>query len=212
MSDIVAMTLEELQGCEVVIKRGKQAFIEVGEALREIKERKGYKLNYRTFEEYCKQRWGFTANYARRQIKSSETVKLLQKSGAPGHENLTEKQLRPITTLPPEQQVAFVETHDITEMSAKDIARAVKEPLADNEPKETINFIEDPFGEGVSIQEAPCVPKTVEEELESVTSPEELSNEALIKLCHDLMVELDQVVEENKVLREENARLKSPAI
>lgn len=173
MNDIVAMTLDELQGYEVVIERGKQAFIEVGEALAEIKCRKGYKLQYGTFEQYCQQRWGFSSSYARKQIKSAETVRLIKEKTDNCPQNLTEGQLRPITALPQDQQIAFVETHDISVMTAKEITQAVK-----GEPEET---------------PAP-------------SSIGEMTREAVEKLCYDLMTELEGVVEENRVLREENAR------
>src|SRR5262249_16640067 len=47
-----------LQELEVVIERGVKAFIEVGNALLEIREKRLYKEKYPTFEEYLDQRWG----------------------------------------------------------------------------------------------------------------------------------------------------------
>lgn len=120
------MTQEELDNTEVIIEKGKQTFIEVGNALREIRDSKGYRLKYGTFEEYCKQRWNFSVQHGRRLINSSDTANTLIQNGTPGF-SLTEKQVRPITTLNPEQQISFAESHDIAEMTSREVERAVKE-------------------------------------------------------------------------------------
>lgn len=53
-------TADELSAKEAVIERGKKAFVEVGLALMEIRDRRGYGLaGYRTFDEYCEKRWGW---------------------------------------------------------------------------------------------------------------------------------------------------------
>ena len=43
----------ELERCEVVIKQGLQTFIEVGQALMTIKEKRLYRISFKTFEDYC---------------------------------------------------------------------------------------------------------------------------------------------------------------
>jgi len=88
--------------------------------LREIRDKKGYKLQYETFEEYCQLRWGFNASSAYKQMRSSETMSLI-KNVSPGTQNITEKQIRPITTLPLTEQVNFVQTHDIAEMTSREV-------------------------------------------------------------------------------------------
>src|SRR5437588_12840187 len=46
---------------EQVIARSKKAYLEVGNALREMQERKLYRdAGYSTFESYCKERWAFS--------------------------------------------------------------------------------------------------------------------------------------------------------
>lgn len=46
-----------LQELEQVIERGLETFVEVGNALREIRDAKLYKNTYSSFEEYCRVRW-----------------------------------------------------------------------------------------------------------------------------------------------------------
>ena len=39
-------------------ERGKQTFVDVGMALMDIRERRGYRFQHGTFEEYLRERWG----------------------------------------------------------------------------------------------------------------------------------------------------------
>ena len=58
-NQIVAMTKSEFSRLEGVIGRGKRAFIEVGNALRDIRDKRGYQ-HWRdgcTFEQYCREQW-----------------------------------------------------------------------------------------------------------------------------------------------------------
>ena len=99
------LTLAE---CEAVIERGMYAFVEVGNALLSIREGKLYR-QYRkgiTFSEYCKERWKFEDNYARRLISSVEVIDNLKTVPIGTVLPATETQARPLTKLPPSQQAA----------------------------------------------------------------------------------------------------------
>lgn len=63
-----------LDALEGVIERGKAAFVEVGEALLEIRDRRLYRESHGTFEAYCSERWGFTHTYAKHLITASRVV------------------------------------------------------------------------------------------------------------------------------------------
>lgn len=61
-----AVITTELELREVVIERGLTTFIEVGQALMEIRDRRLYCQQHKTFEQYCIERWGmkrWNANY-----------------------------------------------------------------------------------------------------------------------------------------------------
>ena len=62
----------KLQQLETVINCGKQAFIEVGTALMEIRANRLYRGEFNTFEEYCQSKWGFNRNFANKVILSAE--------------------------------------------------------------------------------------------------------------------------------------------
>jgi hypothetical protein len=69
-----SLTTEEssrLNQLEIVIEKGARS---VGEALREISERKLYRAEYRTWKEYCNKRWGYHRSYAYRLIHFAKEV------------------------------------------------------------------------------------------------------------------------------------------
>lgn len=86
---------------EVVIERGFKVFVEVGNALMEIREHRLYRADYDTFEEYCRDRWGMSRRHANRLVEAAEVANNL---GPMGPIPQTERQARPLAPLPPEQQ------------------------------------------------------------------------------------------------------------
>jgi hypothetical protein len=78
MTTLAEATLAEL---EAIIDRGKQTFVEVGNALTEIRERKLYRKGYATFEDYCQQRHGFSSSRGRQLIAAAATVTAVTLSG-----------------------------------------------------------------------------------------------------------------------------------
>lgn len=75
-NQVSKMTSGELKEKESVIERGKVAFIEVGLALMEIRDKRGYKLTgYETFEVYCKDRWGWSTDSAYGYIGAAQVAK-----------------------------------------------------------------------------------------------------------------------------------------
>ncbi|NJL33925.1 MAG: hypothetical protein HC893_08770 [Chloroflexaceae bacterium] len=48
----------ELERCEQIIERGLKTFFEVGAALVRVRDLKLYRVEHRTFEAYCQERWG----------------------------------------------------------------------------------------------------------------------------------------------------------
>lgn len=78
---ITERTLAEL---ETVIERGQQTFVEVGQALMEIRDGRLYRgQGYPTFEDYCQQRWGWSRITAYRHIQAAEVVAMLPIGNSP---------------------------------------------------------------------------------------------------------------------------------
>ena len=88
MSDLATTRLAEL---ETVIERGQQTFVEVGNALMEIRDQRLYRKTHATFEAYCKERWGWTRRQANRQIDAAKVVETL---GPTGPKPATEREAR----------------------------------------------------------------------------------------------------------------------
>jgi hypothetical protein len=70
---------KRLTKCEKAIKKGKKAFLEVGNALREIKAGKLYRVKYNTFAEYCEKEWKFCRVTANRYAEASKVDEALKK-------------------------------------------------------------------------------------------------------------------------------------
>jgi len=72
-----AITLTESSrfvALEAIVERGQSAWLEVGLALTEIKERKLYRSDFATFREYCQERWGWTDKRAYQLIDAADEV------------------------------------------------------------------------------------------------------------------------------------------
>ena len=63
-----------LETIEAVIRRGQKTFVEIGAALATIRDERLYRSDFSTFQEYCKERWSWDSNYARRLISAAEVV------------------------------------------------------------------------------------------------------------------------------------------
>lgn len=78
------MTITEttrLTTLESTIERGLQTFVEVGNALLEIRDGKLYRANCGTFEDYCRERWGMVSRHANRLIEAAQVVENLRPIG-----------------------------------------------------------------------------------------------------------------------------------
>lgn len=113
---------------EATIERGLKTFVDVGNALAAIRDGKLYKADHATFEDYCKERWGWTRVRAYQLIDAAavvdnvaglisdnsrmrdslkfmgETVKMMSDVNNCLHRPATESQARPLTKLPADEQ------------------------------------------------------------------------------------------------------------
>lgn len=109
---------------EAVIERGIKTFYEVGTALADIRDRKLYRADYGTFEEYAEQRWQMSRRRAYQMIEAAGVVQNFSHSeiNAPA----TESQARELSRVPePERPDVWRETVERT--GGKPTAAAVRE-------------------------------------------------------------------------------------
>ncbi len=108
MEEIQVARLNEL---ETIIDQGIRQFIDVGRCFVEIKESGLYKEKYGTFNDYCRQRWGFSISYAEKLMRSVRTEDVL-KSGTIGSDDMppqlptNESQARAMETLSDDEKRA----------------------------------------------------------------------------------------------------------
>lgn len=120
---LTALEQNELERCEVVIKQGLETFIEVGQALLTIREKRLYRLEFGTFEDYCRDRWGMEKSQTYRLIDAAKVIDNISPIG----ELLpkTESQARPLTQLQPEaQREAWREVVQQSEATSQPITAA----------------------------------------------------------------------------------------
>lgn len=137
----VLITLDErgrLYQCEEVIEHGLNTFVDVGNALLEIRDSRLYRQDFPTFEDYCQTRWSFTRMRASQLIAAAEVVENVNNCLQIPK---TESQARPLTQLEPEQQAEawqqVIDTAPNTGITAKHVQSVVDE--IQNKPHVSFN-------------------------------------------------------------------------
>lgn len=114
---------------ELTIANGLYTFVEVGNALAAIRDAKLYRDEFKTFEDYCREKWGIQRAYAYRLIGAAEVVNVLSPIG--DKIPATETQARPLTYLDRVEQVVAwkraVETAPNGKVTAAHVAEVVRE-------------------------------------------------------------------------------------
>jgi hypothetical protein len=146
---------------EDIIDRGLQTFIEVGSALKEIKERKLWKPEYASFEDYCYQRWNWTARYANNVTRAARTALILGPP-FPANEAIARELAKVVEEDPETGQAAWATfTADNPNPTAKETRAFLRNflreeptkrpapprPLATDATKKTFQYIESTLSE-----------------------------------------------------------------
>jgi hypothetical protein len=91
---------ERLAQLEEVVERGLQTFIEVGQALREIRDSRLYRQTHTTFGEYLVERWSFSKPHATRLIQAAQVVAAVPMGTAPPANERQARELVPLLDNP----------------------------------------------------------------------------------------------------------------
>lgn len=116
-----------LADCEQRIERGLKTFIDVGQALAEIRDSRLYKGTHNTFEEYLEQRWQMSRSYAHRMIAAAEVALPIGNAGLPTPS--TESQARELAKMPEAERADAWRT--AVERTGKPTAAVVKQVAED---------------------------------------------------------------------------------
>lgn len=123
MNEDELVRLDMLEG---IIKSNFGAFVDTGLALAEIRDKKLYRQGHLTFEAYCKENLEVGRSKAYQLIDSANVIQNLSTIGGQIGEILpmNERQARPLTKLPPEDQVKAWK--EVLETCRKPTAHAVE--------------------------------------------------------------------------------------
>lgn len=99
---LVEVESAELLLHEKTIEQGLKTFVDVGNALLAIRDKRLYRQDFGTFEDYCQERWGMERRHAYRLMDAAQAVENVSL----GTQILptSERQARPLTRLEPELQ------------------------------------------------------------------------------------------------------------
>jgi len=116
--------LVTLADCEQRIERGLKSFVDVGEALATIRDSRLYRRTHATFEDYCRERWGFSDRRASQFIEAASVVPKILGTGLPVP--VVESQARALAAVPePERAEVWREAVERTE--GRPTAKVVRE-------------------------------------------------------------------------------------
>jgi hypothetical protein len=116
---------DELDRCEVVIRRGLKTFVEVGEALLTIRDRRLYRTTHGTFEEYCRSTWQLSDRHANRLVQAAEVSEALGPIGPKIENEAQARELAPLCDEPEKLRETWKRANEATR--GKPTAAAVRE-------------------------------------------------------------------------------------
>ena len=122
---------------ETRISQGLASFVEVGEALSDIRDARLYRATHGTFEEYCGQRWGMKKSKAYYLMDAAAVVStMVDKTKI-----TSERQARELARVEPARREEVIRKADaatggkITAAAIKQAAVEVVEPVAQDKPR-----------------------------------------------------------------------------
>ena len=159
MTDAMQLAQPTLHECEEVIERGLETFVEVGQALMVIRDGRLYKQTHSSFDDYCRERWGWDRTRASQLITSSEVLNMFNTLEAPAPTN--DRQARALAPLKDDPEAMAEVMEQVTEAAeaagSKVTAQQIKDAVAarttvDDEVVVEVN------GEGIVLPDPDLVP------------------------------------------------------
>jgi hypothetical protein len=104
--EVSELTSEEQSDRLLLERKVERAFFEAGKALAELRDRRLYRSTHRTFEEYCRDRFGHSRRQSYLLMDAAVVFDNLAEKCDPMDHILptNERQVRPLTKLEPQQQ------------------------------------------------------------------------------------------------------------
>lgn len=142
-TQLIQLTLFDLEALERTVRAGLKTFIEVGDALVKIRDAEGYRLRgFTTFEDYCEREFGFSVRQGQRLIAAARTADLVERvTGQTPANEAAAREFSKITGEPDApalvervQQVLAANGHTIGDAPAH-VARAAVESVMPKPPR-----------------------------------------------------------------------------
>jgi hypothetical protein len=179
-SPITLAESQERISCESVVRKGQQTFIEVGDALLTLRDKRLYRNDYANFEDYCRKEFGWSASRSRQLVSSAQVAKSVTIVTLP-----TEAEAREMGKIPAESRNDVAKkAAESGEVTAKSIRAAARVPATiASEPTSPAQDDDEPEAwderpriktaeEEISEDAAPAVviPQDIREHMESVVA------------------------------------------
>lgn len=128
MTELAVHEQAELARHEAIIEHGLQAFVDVGNALLAIRDRRLYRQDYETFEAYCQTRWNLGRRRAYQMMEAAGVVTNL----VDDVKNFSHREahVSPLASLPPDAQREAWQEAVETAPDGRITARHVREVIA----------------------------------------------------------------------------------
>lgn len=143
------LTTARLGELEGVIERGLATFVEVGQALLEIRDSRLYRETHRTFEAYCRERWAMSKSHANRQIDAAVVARLLTPTGVIPANEAQARELAPLLRDGEAELLATVRELRVSHgdgVTAKAIRTAVASRVRARRQRPTFRSVSPPVG------------------------------------------------------------------
>ncbi len=137
---LTAAEREELRSLEADIEAGAQAFVQMGSALKSIRDKRLYRGTHGTFEAYCRAQWKLSGARAYQFIDAAETAKRLStivEGLAPRSESVA-RELSPLRDDPDAQAAAMSEA--VKRHGPSPTAKQVREVVRPQAPGDDTRF------------------------------------------------------------------------
>jgi len=118
VADATQVSDRSLADLEKVIHLSQLGYVESGEALKQIRDRKLYKDEYNTFEEYCEKRWGYCRQTA---YEFMDAAAVAANVSSNLHNRPSKTQALVLKALDPDQQKEVAAATDFANTTVKNL-------------------------------------------------------------------------------------------
>jgi polyhydroxyalkanoate synthesis regulator phasin len=148
-NQLTTLDRSNLRKLESTIEKGIETFIEVGSALKQIRDQKLYREGFKSFDSYVQEKWMLSRRYAYQLIESAEVAQNVHHGAQNPVAIPNERTARELGKLPPEEQPKVWDevVSSTPNPTHKDVEAHVQRKLSETDPEpEAKSFIDEVMG------------------------------------------------------------------